>query len=517
MKKKLLVLDIENNYNLVKKNYDIVFLSTGTILDKNCKVIKFDKIKYNNLNSYKKIFYETLKRYLNSKKNQIELEFILETEISNIRNDKTNLFDKIYFINSIKKIIKNYQIVEVIYDNDKFTDTYRSLNQKKVKLNFIGNKEKISINYFSFIFSRFKFFLRSLTIVLFSKIFLTNHKIYNKNLGLSIYPLLFNNENMSIYEEENQYVNFNITDETHIKISFFKNLINLFNLNKKKKFIIIKKKIKIFRLLQNFFISFVFYRKINSFKKKKFKLNNIDFSTIMFEYFYNSLLNRLKLEIYKEAIKETFSSRKIKNFNYYLFEYSFGFFLKNQIYKINKKIKFKGYQHGIFSKNLFWFDFVKKFKKYVFYPDEIIANNYYSREDYKKVLKSKIKKYKLKNNKKYKLHNLKISNYSKNYLIILGQHDHNQILKIFENKTFDNKFFIKPHPRSKNINFNKYKNLKKFKKNLKYKKILFSQTTTLYYDFLSKNNIKKFLLIAYDYKNNITFDFFRKKNYFYIN
>ena len=134
MTKKLLVLDIENNYNLVKKNCDIVYLSTGTILDKNCKIIKFDKIKYNNLDSYKKNFYETLKKYLYSKKNKIDLELILETEISNIRNDKTNLFDKIYFINSIKKLIKNYKTVEVIYDNGKFTNTYKSLNSKKIKL-----------------------------------------------------------------------------------------------------------------------------------------------------------------------------------------------------------------------------------------------------------------------------------------------------------------------------------------------------------------------------------------------
>ena len=33
-----------------------------------------------------------------------------------------------------------------------------------------------------------------------------------------------------------------------------------------------------------------------------------------------------------------------------MFEYNFGFYLKNQIQKNNSKVKYIGYQHGIFQK-----------------------------------------------------------------------------------------------------------------------------------------------------------------------
>ena len=196
-----------------------------------------------------------------------------------------------------------------------------------------------------------------------------------------------------------------------------------------------------------------------------------------------------------------------------MFEYNFGFFLKNKIQKINPKINFVGYQHGIFSRNLWWFEFIKKFNTKKFFPEKIIANNYYSFVDYKKILKKYVKyfNYFQPINNSFSVNFSKLSN---NYLIVLGQHDHNNILKIFLNNNLKFFFFIKAHPRSPLIKYKNYKNLKKFNPRLKYKKILFSQTTTMYYNFLNKKKYRNLMLIGYDYKKNITFNFIKKNKFF---
>ncbi len=517
MKKKLLIIDLENNYNLKKKNFDVVHLSTGSVVLEECKTIKLSNIKNQNHRDFKKNFYSNLEKYLFSTCNKHDTEFFLETEICNIRNDKSDLFDKIYYINSIKNIIKNYDFVEVLYDNKNLTNTFNSLDKTKVNLNLVSNNNIREFSYTFFLLRRLKFFIRAFLLTLFVKFLPKKNEIYKENIALSIYPLLFHNKEIGIYNGDNQYLNFSITDETHLHQSLISKCKNLIYLNSDKKFIITEKNILLIDLIKNFIITFPILIDLYHFKKKIFKINNVDYSNLIFQHLVISLLNRLKLEIYKRSIKYIFKNKNIKNFKYFLFEYNFGFFLNNQINKVNKNINYIGYQHGIFSKNLFWFDFVKKFKKFNIYPDEIIANNKYSLNDYKEILKNKVKKYKFYKNKKNNLKNFQISKNSKNYLLVLGQHDHDHILRIFKNKRFDKNFFIKPHPRSKKIILNNYKNIKIYQKKIKFKKILFSQTTTVYYDWINTKRSKNFMLIGFDYKKNITFDLFKKKDYFYLN
>ena len=59
-----------------------------------------------------------------------------------------------------------------------------------------------------------------------------------------------------------------------------------------------------------------------------------------------------------------------------------------------------------------------------------------------------------------------------------------------------------------------FRNLKRYNMKLEYKKVLFSQTTTLHYDFLDKKNFDKMMLVNYDYKNFISFDFIKKNQLF---
>ena len=93
----------------------------------------------------------------------------METEICNIRNDKSDLFDKIYYINSIKNIIKKYDFVEVLYDNKKSNNTFNSLDKTKVNLNLVSNNKIREFSYTFFLLRRLKFFIRAFLLTLFVK------------------------------------------------------------------------------------------------------------------------------------------------------------------------------------------------------------------------------------------------------------------------------------------------------------------------------------------------------------
>ena len=59
-------------------------------------------------------------------------------------------------------------------------------------------------------------------------------------------------------------------------------------------------------------------------------------------------------------------------------------FLIRTIKEFSSKIKISGYQHGLFSNNLMWFDLIKSLKhrkKYV--PNQIFCLNKYCLKDYK--------------------------------------------------------------------------------------------------------------------------------------
>ena len=129
MKKKLTIVDIENKKDLMIKNSDVLYLSSGKIITENCKLVNFADQKNINLKTFKSIFFSKLKKYLNIEKKYLDKDFFIESEISNIRNDRTNIFDKIYFIYCLKKIIKKYEFVEIIFDNNLLFNTYNTLGK----------------------------------------------------------------------------------------------------------------------------------------------------------------------------------------------------------------------------------------------------------------------------------------------------------------------------------------------------------------------------------------------------
>ena len=234
--------------------------------------------------------------------------------------------------------------------------------------------------------------------------------------------------------------------------------------------------------------------------KKNFHFQGINCYSFLFPHISTSFLNRAKLFIYEPSLENLYNKYKPINFHYFLFEYNFGFFLKNKLKKIKK---FIGYQHGIYTKNLMWlylFDYLNQTK---FFPHKIICNRKKSLNVYKKHNKNVILTKKINNfNLKINISNKKNE---KNILVFLGQHDIDDSLHYFlNNKEFINKkIFLKLHPNNKKLIKFKSKNfyfINELNKLKKYK-VFLSPTTTLIYDFKEKKI--KFNLIKFNYKINL--------------
>ena len=68
-----------------------------------------------------------------------------------------------------------------------------------------------------------------------------------------------------------------------------------------------------------------------------------------------------------------------------MFEYSFGFYLTRLFKDRFKRLNLIGYQHGIFSDNLMWFDLIRLLSsKKNYFPNKVIALNDLCAQDYKK-------------------------------------------------------------------------------------------------------------------------------------
>ena len=203
-------------------------------------------------------------------------------------------------------------------------------------------------------------------------------------------PITFRTVKKNFLKRKGIFVIFLLTDETHLNASLIKLIKNLITMKKK----------KILNLEQ--FIQFrdlfkLVIKNLNPFKKyENYFLNNsvidgMNFKNEIVDLYDKSVINRAKLEIYSSAIPRFLSTYEIKMINLYLFEYNFGFFLARSIREHSKKIKITGYQHGIFSDQLTWFDLIlsSKFKN-IYLPDYILSSNKFSLKDYKSKLHKKI-------------------------------------------------------------------------------------------------------------------------------
>ncbi|MDA9604797.1 hypothetical protein N9S39_03710 [Candidatus Pelagibacter sp.] len=506
--KQLLIIHTKKSLEIDQK--DISYINLGSAISNVPGAKKLILLKY------RKIYYEKYKKLLikelttKAKESKKKISFINELELFNLRNDKNTNIDLILNILIIGEIIKieNFSNISLVTDNflvkSIFAQTYPF-----IKINYkVDNKIKDKFVLPKII----KFYVKTLFLIIFIKIFINNRvrlKKFNKAC-LSMYPIFYKNNKEKFFNDKNKIkFNFLLSDETHLNLSFFK-IIKVLKEIKNNETIHVESFITIKSLIKAFIKSIIYYfvsLKLNF----RFRLNNLDLSSFYKNYIYTSLLNRYKLNIYEEPFIKALKKFDIKQFDMYLFEYNFGFFLNNLIKKKTNNIKIVGYQHGIFSNQLLWLDILLKDKnKFNYLPDEIKSFNINSFKDYRsKINSNKIKFNLLSKNKSNLVSEYKHSKrkqFSKDILVLPGTHDADDIYHAIKGKNLNNKnkdtFFIKFHPK-KTLKIKNTKKLKIIKsiRNKKFSTVLISATSTLVYDFM--NSKKNFMVYNIDNKQDL--------------
>jgi len=507
--KRLVIVDLLRSDDRLIENCDLVALNYGTIRNKNTNNLDIKSYYRKFFSSAKKKYLEALKKYLIKKKNYSIHP--VELEISNCRNEKYDYIHKIINIIILKEIIKDYQQVEIICDDPLYYDSYKSLS-KKIKTDF--KAKKISFFYvLRFLISRFSFFIRTFLFISYIKFFKKKkQESFCNEVNLTFYPLFYKDDQDYMYRNNKKNLNFLITDETHLHMSLAKLYKNFLKIKDDKNIIIVENYVEIRDVIQNFFFTFKLIKNLK--RNSSFVVNGIIFDDIILTYYYKSLINRSKLSIYTKALSKISNIYKIKKFNYIMFEYGFGYFLKNVL---PKKISFIGYQHGYYSDNVMWLDQVSSYKnKNDFLPDIIICKNKWSFNSYKKKFPVNM----IKIDKENKVINqffdeinlsLRILNKDKKnkFLIICGAYDFNEILnsvKLISLKAnFKNIiFYLKVHPRMiLNINLKGFNNIKIIKKlgNNFFQKVIITSASTMTTE--AENYLNNYSIIGLPFKHDI--------------
>ena len=509
--RRLVIVDLLKNNNRLIENCDFIALNHGAVRHKNTIGIDIKSYYKEFLISGKKKYFETLKKYLIKKK--IHSINPVELEISNCRNEKYDYIHKIINIIILKEIIKDYQNIEVICDDPLYYNSYKSLSNK-IKVNFDSKKKNFSY-VLCFLVNRFTFFIRALLFISYIKLFTVKKKESLCNeVNLTFYPLFHKDDQDYMYRNKQKNLNFLITDETHLHSNIFELYKNFLKIKKNEKIIIVEKYIQIKDIVLNLFFTFKLVRNLKF--NNSFRIKNIMFDDVILAYFYKSMINRSKLSIYKKALTKIANIYEIKKINYIMFEYGFGYFLKNSL---PKKICFTGYQHGYYSDKLMWFDQVCSYKnKNEFLPNHIICKNKWSFNSYKKKFSSSMVKIDKENNIinnffneiNYSLKNFdKKKNKKDKLLVICGAYDFNEIInsiKVISSRSiFKNTlFYLKIHPKMiLNIDLQDFMNIKIIKKlgNNKFKKVIITSASTMTTE--AENYLNNYSIISLPFKHDI--------------
>jgi len=500
----LLLIDLTKNFELIEKNKNFINLNKGQIYLKNCKKIKLKSFTNLRKKTYKILIKGLKKIILENPENKF---FLSEMEIFNLRNDRYDFPDRILNFLIIERIISKKKIkkIKIISDNKVTLKMFDNLNVLIEKKNLSKFNFKLSLPHLKII----KFLIKALILVFYCKLFkFDERKKSEKNtFYLSLYPNKYFYGKENLFEKKENICNFLMSDETHLNFNLRK-LFHFAKVTNEKKIVNIEKYIKVsdilLLLLKHLYNIFT----LKSLKKIEIDLQGLDFKEVLNDIYIGSYINRSKLEIYSKAMPRFLKANKVSNFKLYLFEYSFGYFLIRTIKEFSSKIKISGYQHGLFSNSLMWFDLIKSLKhKKKYTPHEIYCLNKYCLKDYK--LKYKNTKVSIINFEKKKknydfINGIKIKKKSNRILILSGLHDAKDLyLYAKNNLNFDKKdiFYFKLHPKNK-FNFisdAKIKKINNFKKK-KFSKVIVSQTSSLSFDFLSLK--RNFSVIDFDYKQN---------------
>ena len=490
---KIILLDLSKDINLKIKNSFIFQLSYGSCNLENCKIIKNNFFTDKKLELFKSQLNISFFKFYQFLKNQKNNNEILTLELFNQRNDKNQLFNKIFNITEIINFSKINKIsdIEIITDDTTFYETYRSIKYKNISVKLVS-KKKVQKHFIWYFLTTFKFHLKALIIIIFAKIFINKIKIKSAvEICLSIFPLFYRKGKEDFFKKNFLKLNFQITDETHLGNSLLKNISDIFKIRKLNNILSAESLISFYSIIQNFLKSIRNYSLIKKTNNYKFIVNGIDCSVQFQNLFFNSIHNFNKLNIYEKDLKKFFKYNKINQFHYYLFEYNFGYYLCNLIKKNSPKTIISGYQHGIYSERLMWQNLSKKVNFENFFPNKINCKYRFSLEAYKKNFKKIKIYYKKSNNFSYKPKKNKST--SNQFIVYLGLHDSYNMINELRNLNKDYQFVVNLHPKMKfenklnlnsNIKFNFEKNV------IKNKKKLLSSTSTMPYQLYSREQFK---------------------------
>ena len=497
----LLLIDLSKNFNKFESNKSYLYLNRGCINLQNCKQIKLKDLSALKKDSYNSLI-QFFKNFL-SKKDGNSF-FYNELEIFNLRIDRYEFVDRIINLISIKKLIlkKKIRKLKIISDNKNTLNIFDGMNLDIEKLDLSRKKFNLNLRKVKII----KFYLKTIILLLFMK--LKNKPSFVKKKGeffFSIYPNYFSYGKTKFFKKEKNIFNFLLTDETHLGASLWK-LFKIVNMTNKEKIVNLEHFIKLKDIIKLIISNLFLLKNYKNYFSKSIYIEGLNFRNEIENLYNSSLINRAKLEIYTNAIPKFLNFYNVKKINLYLFEYNFGFFLIRSIREHSKKIKIIGFQHGIFSNRLTWFDLIKSLKlKKIYLPDCVFSTNKYSLSDYKSILNKKIYLKSKKNSSKKFIHSIKIDKNSDKILVLPGTHDIKEIYYYLKNNhvSFSGKvFYFKLHPKNK-FYFKEEQRIKKLEnfKAKDFSDVIISQTSSLIYDFLISK--KKFSVIDFDYRLNL--------------
>ena len=500
----LLLIDLSKNFNLEEKNKQYIYLNKGNIHLNKCKQVKLKNFKVLRKNIYQSLIKEFKKFISHNEKNKY---FLSEMEIFNLRNDRYEFPDRILNYITIKKIllIKKIKKIKIISDNKESLKIFDNLNIKIEKKDLSNERLKILFPNLKII----KFLLKTMILVFYCKFLKSTQKKRKEKetFYLSLYPNRYFYGKENFFEKGENICNFLISDETHLNFNLRK-LFNFAKITNEKNIINIEQYIKISDIFLIMLKHIYYILTFKNLKKIQIDLHGLNFEKELNNIYIGSYINRSKLEIYSKAIPRFLKKNNVSNFNLYLFEYSFGHYLIRTIKEFSSKIKISGFQHGLFSNNLMWFDLIKSLKhskKYI--PHKIFCLNKYCLKDYKLKYKSSktsiIKFENLKKNFDF-INSIKIKKKANRILILSGLHDAKDLYFYAKNysTSYSRKiFYFKSHPKTK-FNFISDKKVKKIDnfENKSFSKVIVSQNSSLPFEFLSLK--RNFSVVDFDYKQN---------------
>ena len=500
--KEIVIVDLKENNDYQIQNCDVINTSAGFLETKNVNIIKLNRISDKKIKNHKKNLLNKLSIY----KKYITLDKKIDAnllEIFNLRNDKTKLFDKIFFILHIRDFLKKKKYYKITYISDDpiGNEFYKILKTKNSKLILLNKKTKK--NYFLYFLFRNSFFsLKMFFLLIYLKLFLqkpkTNEKKSSNEACLSLYPQFYNLSENKFYKKNLININFLVTDETHLNNNLNKNISDAKKISKLNSTILVEKSITFLDIFFSYLKSIKILIILREILNKNIYFENMKINLLFRELLVISLINYSKLQIYNSAIKKIIRLKKFKKFHYYMFEYNFGFYLNSLIKKFDPNIKTIGYQHGIYSEQLMWLSMIKK----DYLPDNVVSKYNFSRKAYEKRF------FKVKNYVKNDFNPIKYlrlidkNKKNKNILVFLGLHDSKDMLySIIQNfeKFKDKKIYLNLHPKSKKLNISRLPENIFFNRKLKNKIGLFlvSTTSTMVYDFATNKIPFKILIPNY--------------------